>query len=95
MKNTFKLTILLCAILLVISGCVDKEIQFMGVIVEIYDNSILVEVYESDVEHIGRDFVEIKGFHTIDFKIGDVVHFVFEGKIDNNFPSRITVAENR
>jgi hypothetical protein len=91
-KYTLKLSILLSAILLVISGCTDREIHFSGVVVELYDNSILVEVNESDVDKLGRDFVEVKWpFFTTEFAIGDEVHVIYDGDIDNDFPITISV----
>ena len=101
MKRVLKMTAVVCAMLIVLGGCTDqltpnnvhREPHFAGVVVEVFDNSILVKVNEgedvltsSDLMSVSLD-VEMTG--ATDFAIGDDVVVFYDGNIAESYPAQI------
>ena len=97
-----RLMFALCASMLFLSGCINgldmktvhNEPNFAGVVVEVFDNSILVSVNENDAPHIGGGlaFVSLDVYlrdSMTDFMSGDEVVVFFDGMILDSYPLQI------
>ena len=98
-KNYYVLPVIFIITLIILTGClpinmnnVHKEPNFIGVIEEVYDKSILVKVNEN--ENISSDLVsvslDLKLKDSItDFEIGEEVRVYYDGNIAESYPAQI------
>ena len=98
MKNNFKVLIACLLIALAFVGCTNKEKQkenatssFKAIILEIDENSVLVQPLDSENETNSSDKISfnIKNLNKIDAPVGSVVNIFYNGEIMESYPAQI------
>ena len=87
--------------IIVLGGCtnpltpnnVHREPHFSGVVVEVFDNSILVKVNEGEDVMMSSDLMsvslDVEMIGVIDYAIGDDVVVFYDGNIAESYPAQI------
>ena len=66
---------------------------FMGTILEVNKNSIIVEPSASSHERKSSDKIIIKRVNTDNYKIGDKLKITYNGLIEESYPAQISATE--
>lgn len=71
-----------------------NEPNFVGIVVEVDDQAILIEVNENENERASSDLISVSlnvQLHDsmTSFKVGNTVHVFYDGKIAESYPAQI------
>jgi hypothetical protein len=95
MKKVFVFGLVLVCMISVLAGCgtKDKSENFKAKIIEIYEDSVLVEAVEGESIRSSSDLFTFgtKELEEIGIMVGDLVTITHTGEIRESYPAQITV----
>lgn len=71
----------------------EERYRFIATILEVNDNSIMVEPIEGAHERKSSDKIVIKRINTDNYAVGDKVKITYNGLINESYPAQISATE--
>jgi len=68
----------------------DNEKQFIGTIIEVNDNTLIVEPDEGTTERKSSDKIIVKKSNSIDVVVGNKITITYNGLIEESYPAQIS-----